>query len=73
MAIYKPAIRAEGGQYTGRQLVMQINADDSEQYSYECRQLNDVTKPSISQGFNSTQDTAISHTSDTVCSNRFIY
>lgn len=55
------AIQADGGQYTGRQLVEQTSADDAEQYSYEW-QLNDVTKLTIGQGFGSTQDSATSDT-----------
>ncbi len=55
------AIRAEGGQYTGRQLIGQTSDNVSEQYRYDW-QLNNVTKLSISQGFNSSQDSALSDT-----------
>lgn len=48
------AISAQGGKYSGRKLVGQSDESD-EHYRYEW-QLNNVTKLTIGQGFNSTQD-----------------
>lgn len=55
------AIRAEGGNYTGRQLIGQISDNAKEQYRYDW-QLNNVTKLMISQGANSSQNTATTDT-----------
>ena len=55
------AIRAEGGRYTGRQILEQTSDNSDEKYRYDW-QLNNVTKLMISQGFNSSQNTASSDT-----------
>lgn len=55
------AIRAEGGRYTGRQILEQTSNNSDEKYRYDW-QLNNVTKLMISQGFNSSQNTASSDT-----------
>lgn len=48
------AIRAQGGKYTGRESISVANGDTSEQYRYEW-QLNNTTKLTINQGFDSSQ------------------
>ncbi len=55
------AIRAQGGKYTRRQLLSQTSDNTSAQYRYDW-QLNNVTKLTISQGANSSQDSAESDT-----------
>ena len=55
------AIRAEGGRYTGRQILEQTSDNSDEKYRYDW-QLNNVTKLMISQGFNISQNTASSDT-----------
>ena len=55
------AIRAEGGRYTGRQILEQTSDNSDEKYRYDW-QLNNVTKLMIGQGFNSSQNTASSDT-----------
>ena len=57
------AVHAEGGQYTGREPISTNTASDkpSEQYRYEW-QLNNMTKLSINQGFESSQATSPSDT-----------
>ena len=48
------AIHAEGGKYTGRQLLPAANTKSSEQYRYDW-QLNNMTKLTINQGFKTSQ------------------
>lgn len=48
------AIHAEGGQYIGREALATASSKPSEQYRYEW-QLNNMTKLSINQGFESSQ------------------
>ena len=55
------AIHAEGGQYSGREPLDANNNKPSEQYRYEW-QLNNMTKLSINQGFESSQATSPSDT-----------
>ena len=55
------AIRAEGGQYTGRQLVGRTSDNKDEQYRYDW-QLNNITKLTINQGFQSSQQLATTDT-----------
>lgn len=55
------AIRAQGGKYTRRQLLSQTSDNTSAQYRYDW-QLNNVTKLTISQGANSSQDSTASDT-----------
>lgn len=54
------AIRAEGGQYTGRTVIDTAN-NSSEQYRYEW-QLNNMTKLTINKGFEASQDKSPSDT-----------
>lgn len=55
------AIHAEGGQYTGRKPVTTASSKSSEQYRYEW-QLNNMTKLTINEGFDTTQDKSPSDT-----------
>lgn len=55
------AIRAEGGQYTGRQLVGRTSDNKDEQYRYDW-QLNNITRLTINQGFQSSQQLATTDT-----------
>ncbi len=55
------AIHAEGGKYTGREPINTANSKLSEQYRYEW-QLNNMTKLSINQGFESSQAVSASDT-----------
>ncbi|WP_201576362.1 LPS export ABC transporter permease LptG [Psychrobacter sp. H8-1] len=55
------AIRAEGGQYSGRVAVPTASTEPSEQYRYEW-QLNDMTELTINQGFESSQTKSASDT-----------
>ena len=55
------AIQAEGGKYTGREPINTANSKLSEQYRYEW-QLNNMTKLSINQGFESSQAISASET-----------
>ncbi|MCD6252279.1 MAG: LPS export ABC transporter permease LptG [Psychrobacter sp.] len=48
------AVHAEGGQYIGREPIDANNSKPSEQYRYEW-QLNNMTKLTINQGFDSSQ------------------
>ena len=48
------AVRAEGGQYTGRTAINNANDSSSAQYRYEW-QLNNMTKLMINQGFEASQ------------------
>ena len=48
------AVHAEGGQYIGREALATASSKPSEQYRYEW-QLNNMTKLSINQGFESSQ------------------
>ena len=48
------AIHAEGGQYVGREPLDTVSSKPSEQYRYEW-QLNNMTKLTINQGFESSQ------------------
>lgn len=55
------AVRAEGGQYTGRLPVSNASTKPSEQYRYEW-QLSNMTTMTINQGFDSSQDQSPSDT-----------
>jgi len=55
------AIRAEGGQYTGRQLIGRTSDNKDEQYRYDW-QLNNITRLTINQGFQSSQQLATTDT-----------
>lgn len=55
------AIHAKDGQYIGREPLDSTDSEPSEQYRYEW-QLNDMTKLTINQGFDSSQDIAPSDT-----------
>lgn len=55
------AIHAKDGQYIGREPLNTTDSEPSEQYRYEW-QLNDMTKLTINQGFDSSQDIAPSDT-----------
>lgn len=55
------AVHAKDGQYIGREPLNSNDSKPSEQYRYEW-QLNDMTKLTINQGFDSSQDIAPSDT-----------
>ena len=55
------AIHAEGGQYIGREALATASSKPSEQYRYEW-QLNNMTKLTINQGFESSQAVSPSDT-----------
>lgn len=55
------AIRAEGGQYTGRQRIGRTSDNKDEQYRYDW-QLNNITRLTINQGFQSSQQLATTDT-----------